>query len=45
MIGMLEPETIVNIDYKPWTVTMSGQTYATVVHGNVMRIIRVKDYV
>lgn len=42
---MLEPDSIINIDYKQWTVTMSGATYATIVNGGVMRIIKVKDYI
>ena len=43
---MLKPDSIINIDYKQWKVTMSGHTYATVINSNgVMRIIKVKDYI
>lgn len=40
----MEVDQTINIDYQPWTVTMCGKTYATVVRGGKMRIIKVREY-
>ena len=42
---MIEPDTLLLVEKEPWTVTMCGKTYATIVRNDKMRIIRVKDYI